>query len=99
MSVAMTGAINNVAASSIAGAPQQSRSVSKENRKADEAEARRKGIRDEFKKSVNEALEADAVRSAKDPTQEESREDREEHDVGYHKRDDGGEQTRIDLSA
>ena len=93
----MTGAVNNVAASSIAGAPQQTRSAAKENRKADEADARRKGIRDEFKKSVDEALEADAVRSVKDSTQEESREDREEHDVGYHKKD--GENPRLDLSA
>ncbi|MEZ6244250.1 MAG: hypothetical protein R3B57_14540 [Phycisphaerales bacterium] len=95
----MTGAVNNVAASSIAGAPQQSRSVSKENKKADEADARRKAIRDEFKKSVDEALAADAVRSAKDPSQEESREDHEEHDVGYHKHDGDGEQKRLDLSA
>lgn len=93
----MTGAINNVAASSIAGAPQQSRAVSKENRKAEDAEARRKAARDEFRKSVDEALHADAVRNAKDATQEESQEDREEHDVGYHKR--SGDGPHLDLSA
>ncbi len=97
MSGAMTGAINNVAASSVAGAPQQTRSAAKENRKADETDERRKRVRDEFRKSVDEALEADAVRSVKDPTQEESREDREEHDVGYHKKDGDGK--RLDLSA
>jgi len=93
----MTGAVNNVAASSIAGAPQQSRAGVVDKRKAEEADERRKSIRDEFKKSVDEALHAEAVRSAKDPSQEESREDREEHDVGYHKRD--AETQRLDLSA
>lgn len=79
----MTGAINNLAASA-AGAPVSSQKGVRDKRKADAEEARRRDdVRDRFDKRVSEVEEIDAIRTAKDATQEESREDREEHSVGY----------------
>ena len=94
----MTGAVNNVAGS-LAGQQGQGGVARRAVRKQDEQAERRRGVRDEFKKTIGEVLEADAVRSAKDSTQEESNEDRQEHDVGYHKRDEGDDPKRLDLSA
>ena len=94
----MTGAVNNVAGS-LAGSQGQGNIASRSIRKQDDQAERRRGIRDEFKKTIGEVLEADAVRNAKDSTQEESNEDRQEHDVGYHKRDEGEDPKRLDLSA
>ncbi len=94
----MTGAVNNIAGS-LAGSQNQSSVASRAIRKQDDETERRRGIRDEFKKTIGEVLEADAVRSAKDSTQEESAGDRQENDVGYHKRDKGQDPERLDLSA
>lgn len=94
----MTGAVNNVAGS-LAGTQGQSNIAKREIRKKDDEAERRRGIRDEFKKTIGQVLEADAVRNAKDSTQEESNEDRQEHDVAYHKRNDGEDPKRLDLSA
>jgi Mg-chelatase subunit ChlI len=94
----MTGAINNIAGS-LAGTQGQANVGKREIRKQDEQAERRRGVRDEFKKTIGQVLEADAVRSAKDSTQEESNEDRQEHDVGYHKPDEGEDPQRLDLSA
>lgn len=94
----MTGAINNIAGS-LAGTQGQANVGKREIRKQDEQAERRRGVRDEFQKTIGEVLEADAVRNAKDSTQEESNEDRREHDVGYHKRDEGEDPKRLDLSA
>lgn len=94
----MTGAVNNVAGS-LAGTQGQGNIAKREIRKKDDEAERRRGIRDEFKKTIGQVLESDAVRSAKDSTQEESNEDRREHDVGYHRRNEGDEGGRLDLSA
>jgi len=90
--------VNNVAGS-LAGTQQQGQVASKKLRRQEEEDRRRGRVRDEFERSVDRVLEADAVRSAKDSTQEESREDQTEHNVEYHRRHDPDAPGGIDLSA
>jgi len=79
----MTGAINNLAAS-LSGAPAtaanaQSQKVRQESTKS----ANRRGIRDSYVRAVSETEAIDAVRNLADADQEDAREDRQEHQIGY----------------
>ncbi|MEZ6318787.1 MAG: hypothetical protein R3B49_08545 [Phycisphaerales bacterium] len=97
----MTGAINNLAASA-AGAPLTSAQGVKAKREEETREAkRRRGIRDEFHSEVDQTESAEAVRGAEDSTQEQTREDHEEHATGYSARGrpKGDDHPRLDLSA
>jgi hypothetical protein len=79
----MTGAINNLA-SSLAGAPASSNAASRKKQAEDTDKARRRGRAfDEFLASVEHVEQLDAVRSLADADQEEAKEDRQEHQVGY----------------
>lgn len=98
----MTGAINNLA-SSLAGAPVSShRAAAKKS--ADEADKadRRRAARDEFRSMLDEVEHIDATRRLADADQEEAKEDRDEHHIGYtpeglRQRGDGA--AGLDLSA
>ncbi len=98
----MTGAINNLA-SSLAGAPVSSHRASAK-KAADEAEKseRRRAARDEFRSVLDEVEHIDATRRLADADQEEAKEDRDEHHIGYtpeglRHREDGA--SGLDLSA
>lgn len=96
----MTGAINNLAASA-AGAPLTSSQGVKSKREADTRETeRRRRIQDEFHQ-VDQTETAEAVRGAEDSTQEQTREDHEQHAMGYSPRGraKGDDHPKLDLSA
>lgn len=90
--------MNNVAASA-AGAPlSSSQQVKAKKQREQESRLRRAG--DAYEPTVTETEHIDAVRNLKDSTQEESREDAQEHGVGYRKqRDKPGDSPRLDLNA
>ena len=97
----MTGAINNLAAS-LSGAPTtaanaQSKKVRQETTKS----ANRRGIRDAYVKSVSETEAIDSVRTLADADQEDAREDRQEHQIGYTKQGQKNSPRRpgLDLNA
>jgi len=97
----MTGAINNLAAS-LSGAPVSSAAASKA--KAEEsfkATYKRKLIKDEYNKQVEEVEHIDSIRSLADADQEDAREDREEHQTGYpaYHRSHQPKPPRLDLNA
>ena len=97
----MTGAINNLAASA-AGAPLSSAKGVKDKREVERREAeRRRGIRDEFHSQVDQTETVEAVRGAEDSTQEQTREDHEQHASGYSARGrpTGDDHPKLDLSA
>lgn len=79
----MTGAINNLA-SSLSGAPASaSNAQSKKVRQESTKSANRRGIRDSYVQSVSETEAIDSVRNLADADQEDAREDRQEHQIGY----------------
>ncbi|MCA9304644.1 MAG: hypothetical protein KC996_11030 [Phycisphaerales bacterium] len=79
----MTGAINNLAAS-LSGAPVSAANAqSKKVREDSTKTATRRGIRDFYIKTVSETEAIDAVRNLADADQEDAREDRQEHQIGY----------------
>lgn len=90
--------MNNVAASA-AGAPlSSSQQVRNKKQREDESRLRRAG--DAYEPTISEIEHIDAVRNLKDSTQEEAREDRQEHGIGYRKqRSKPGDPPRIDLNA
>jgi hypothetical protein len=81
----MTGAINNLAAS-LSGAPVAA--ANSQNKKVrDDATkySKRRGIHDAYEKSVTQTEATEAIRKLADADQEEAREDRQEHQIGYTK--------------
>lgn len=99
----MTGAINNLA-SSLAGAPASSNAAARKQQAQDTDKARRRGrVRDSYQSAVEHVEQLDAVRNLADADQEEAREDRQEHQIGYTQKNQKGRkddrQPRLDLNA
>ena len=96
----MTGAINNLAASH-AGAPLTSHQAVKEKRREETRVAEKRRARDAYEPVVTEVEAGEAVRTAEDSTQEQTREDHQQHAVGYEPtgRAMTDRSPRVDLSA
>lgn len=99
----MTGAINNLA-SSLAGAPASSNAAARKQQAQDTDKARRRGrVHDSYQSAVEHIEQIDAVRNLADADQEEAREDRQEHQIGYRPQSGQGRKDdrppRLDLNA
>ncbi|MBO6513726.1 MAG: hypothetical protein JJ974_07165 [Phycisphaerales bacterium] len=98
----MTGAINNLA-SSLAGAPASSNTAARKKQAEDTDTSRRRGrVHDSYQAAVEQVEQLDAVRKLADADQEEAREDRQEHQIGYKRTGQGRSderQPRLDLNA
>lgn len=99
----MTGAINNLA-SSLAGAPASSNAAARKQQAQDTDKSRRRGrVHDSYQAAVEHVEHLDAIRKLADADQEEAREDRQEHQIGYTRKNQKGRkddrQPRLDLNA
>ncbi len=95
----MSWAVTNTAAG-LAGVHQQAEQVVKKDAKPAAERPRRRDIRDRFDPLAEPTAteKSDAVRSMKDNSQEETREDREEHD-GYSPAHEDAARPKLDLEA
>ena len=98
----MTGAINNLA-SSLAGAPVSGhRASAKKSAEETDRSEKRRAARDEFRTMLDEVEQIDPTRRLAGADQEDAKEDRDEHSLGYTpeglRHRDGGA-SGLDLSA
>ncbi len=97
----MFSAINNLAAS-LSGAPVAAAKAQKKRIRDESTKAQqRRGILDAYEKTVAQTEATDAVRNLADADQEDAREDRQEHQLGYTKtgQHDNHPPQRLDLNA